>query len=374
MTQHRLLTVLWCALLALCLSGCGPSLSKVVREAPGGGFVAADSASAANIVSVTRNGVPVRVGVPLGLQKGDVIETGDGGAVLRLEYGEVVLAPRTRVRLGSIEVFFGKVFASVKGLFRVEDDTVAADVEGTQFMFESIPGRGMRVVVLEGVVRCSSKADQWTDLRVSAGREMTLTRADATHPHLGPAAEADMADIRGWVGRIREAPRAGYCCAGGRVSESLSNGCRGHFYESLGTAQRQCTAGWCCANGKVSGALRADCRGSFHTDQRDALQACTEPTGWCCDNGKLNQLTRSRCGGQFFGNDASAARRACTPVTTQPATPGIRSVTPMLPTVDRVWCCQGGGLKLMDRTQCERLKGIAYTDEASARRRCRPIP
>ncbi|WP_227816155.1 FecR family protein [Nitrogeniibacter aestuarii] len=376
MTDLRRLPFLWLILLALCLTGCGPSLSKVVREAPGGGFVAVDAGSAPNIVSVTRNGAPLKVGVPLALQKGDIIETGDGGAVLRLENGEVVLAPRTRVRLGSIEVFFGKVFASVRGVFRAEDDTVAADVEGTQFMFESTPGRGMRVVVLEGVVRCSSKSAQWNPLRVVAGREMTLSRSDATHPHVNPASEADMAEIHRWVDRIRSAPRAGYCCAGGRISESLSNACRGHFYDSMSTAQRQCTPGWCCTNGKVSDSLRADCRGSFHTGQRDAIQACTEPTGWCCSNEKLSQTKRSQCRGQFFGDDAYAARRACTPPSNPPASTGtVREPIRVDPrTIEllqqKVWCCAGGVVRQLDKTSCTRLSGSAYPDEATARRRC----
>jgi len=359
------------------LSACGPTLNKVVREAPGGTFVTVDAASAAHIVSVTRNGVPLKVGLPLALQKGDIIETGDGGAVLRLENGEAVLAPRTRVRLGSIEVFFGKVFASVRGLFRAEDDTVAADVEGTQFMFESTPGRGMRVVVLEGVVRCSSKANQWEPLRVAAGREMALGTTNAAQPTLQPASPRDMAEIRTWVGRIKGAPRTGYCCAGGRVTEGLSNTCRGQFYEALDTARYQCTSGWCCANARVTPSLRADCRGHFSTDQRDAIAACSEPVGWCCTGGKLTQIKRSQCRGQFFGDDVYAARRACTPRTTPPAPTGtiIREpirINPQAiePRPATVWCCIGGKVGQTDRYSCTSRGGTIYPDEATARQRC----
>ncbi|QID19211.1 FecR domain-containing protein [Nitrogeniibacter mangrovi] len=379
-TTRAPLRVFLILLLGAALSGCGPALNKVVREHPGGGFVSVDAATAGQLVSVTRGGRALDVRLPLMLQPGDIIETGAGGAVLRLDNGEAVLAPRTKVRLGSLEVFFGRVLASVRGLFRVEDESVAADVEGTRFLFESSPGRSMRVVVLDGVVRCSSRQDRWAPMRVAAGRQMTLNYRGARAPVVNPVSEAEMARIDQWAQTIRNAPKAGWCCAGGRVYPALSNACGGHFEESQRTAEYQCTRGWCCAGGQVSASLRAECRGSFHVSQREAVAACTEPTGWCCVNGQVIQTTRSRCAGQFFGNDANAAQRACTPppAATPPSRTGTvtQPVVPINPNLLRiyqatpVWCCIRGQVSQTNRATCAERGGTAYPDADTARQRC----
>ncbi len=364
-----------CALLAVLLTGCGPTLNKVVREDPAaGGFVAVDAASARAIVSVTRGGRPLNLRLPLVLQPGDIIETGAGGAVLRLENGEAVLAPGTRVKLGSLEVIFGRVFASVRGLFRAEDDSVAADVEGTQFMFERQPGRATRVVVLEGVVRCSSKSGAWAAVRVPAGQRMQLNYRGASTPNVRPASPGEIADIRHWSERIRQAPKAGYCCAGGRVFSSLSNTCQGRFSDNERDARYQCTPGWCCAGGRVTAGIRTDCRGGFYTNQRSAIAACTEPSGWCCSHGQVSYIKQSQCKGSYFGNDSAAAKRACTP-TPPPSTTGTVVKPPAVPIlqmlkIKQIWCCIGGDLIQLDAASCTRRRGTAYDDERTARQRC----
>jgi len=367
-------------LAALWLAGCGSALQKVVREdsrAPGG-YVEVDASSAHQFVSVTRAGQPMTVRLPLMLQPGDIVETREGGAVLRLEKGEAVLAPHTRVRLGSLEVLFGRIFANVRGLFRAEDDSVAADVEGTQFMFESWPGRAMRLVVLQGVVRCSDKKGGWPPLRVEAGRRMSLNYRQQSNPSLGPASDAELADIRHWADTIRRAPKAGYCCAGGRVFPTVSTQCPGRFESSEQSARYQCTPGWCCQYNQVSSSIRADCRGSFHGDRDSAVRACTEPVGWCCQQGQLSQQPRSRCAGSYFGENVDAARRACAPPT--PPTPTAPTgtlrgtITPVpvykILQATQVWCCAGGSVFRTDRATCENRRGAVYADEASARQHC----
>lgn len=360
------LTVLW-------LSGCGPTLQKVVREDPGGGFISVDAASAGQIVSVTRAGRPLDLRLPLVLQPGDIVETGAGGAVLRLPNGEALMAPRTRVRLGSLEVIFGRILADVRGLFRAEDDSVAADVEGTQFLFERRPGGATRVLVLEGTVRCTSKYGTWEMLRVSAGRQMIVGATGG--PTLSPVAEAEMAGIRAWADTLRSAPERGWCCRAGRVSPALSNQCRGVFDTDARAAQRQCERGWCCHNGQVGTRIRAECLGSFHARAEDARAACTEPAGWCCEQGRITQVPRSRCGGQFFGGDATGARRACAPAPST-TTPGVIRGTVIVPDsrqilqATKVWCCVGGRVSQTDRAGCAERNGTAYGDEATARQRC----
>lgn len=325
---HRLLLVLGVLLCGIWLSGCAPSdrLSKVVRADPAAplGYVEV-SGRDAGIVSVIRQGRRLDPRTPMTLQQGDEIRTGpDSAAVLRFANGgEAVIAPNTHVRLGSLEVFFGRVLADLRGLFAIEDDNIVAAVEGTRFLFESEHGRRTRVAVLEGRVRCSSKSESWDAIPLDAGQQLRANEADARRPRVEPMNRHEIAEIERWSSGIREAARLGFCCARGKVYESLSNDCRGHFEEDRRRAEYQCESGWCCHNGEVSRTIRSDCRGQFHTSQSRAEKACAPPApapavvqGWCCLNGNLKQTDSRYCAavkGRFY-TSASEARRRCLPV------------------------------------------------------------
>lgn len=346
-------------LLTLALAGCGTALHKVVREEPAapGGYVDVDAAAAAGHVRVTRGGQTLALHLPLALQPGDVIETAPAsGAVIRLERGEAVLGPETRVRMGSLEVIFGRIFASVRGLFRAEDGNVAADVEGTRFAFESQRGGATRVVVLDGVVRCSPKLGGWTPVRVSAGHSLSL--AGSAQPSLTVTSPAEREEIRRWTEAVTNAPRAGYCCADGRVFPTLSNACRGRFESSEDEARRQCAPGWCCRHGDVRQSVRAECAGSFHSDRRAAERACVPAPGWCCGNGEVWQTSREQCRGSFHG-DRRAADKACAPA--PPPSPAG-------------WCCVEGGRQgkvwQTDKAECDRHRGHLHTSRRSAEGQC----
>jgi hypothetical protein len=113
----------------------------------------------------------------LDLHTGDVIETPSGAsAVLRYPEGhEVLLTPGTRVKLGSIFVFFGEIIVRARGFFRVETTVLTAGVEGTDFLVRATDsGRAVDVIVAEGAVVCkSTAAEGWAPVRVAAAEQLT---------------------------------------------------------------------------------------------------------------------------------------------------------------------------------------------------------
>jgi hypothetical protein len=312
---------------------------------------------------VFRDGKPVAARPPLTLQPGDELETGTGGAALVQlpDGGMVVIDARSRVRIGSLEVLFGRVFAAVRGLFSVESENVVAGVEGTEFAFEVTPDKGVRVVVLEGVVVCTSKAGRWPPTRLRSGLGFS-TRPGTGTPRVAAASQRELDDLRGWVRRVTSAARPGYCCDAGRVFASQSSNCRGAFYADSASAQRACAptpapAGWCCDAGRVTSATQAQCRGAFYTDQASAERACApkpDPTGWCCDAGRVTSGTRSQCGGTFYADRASAEKACARPKTG--------------------WCCLPNyQLEQMTPAACTSRKGKFYTDQRTARAACTNI-
>jgi len=118
-------------------------LERVAREVPGADprWQQADPASAG--VRVWREQRELRAVAGMELQPGDIVETGPAAAaVIRFSAsGSTVLDTGTRVRIGSLEVFFGRVFADVRGFFQTSSDTVVAGVSGTRFLFAVQPNR-----------------------------------------------------------------------------------------------------------------------------------------------------------------------------------------------------------------------------------------
>jgi len=194
-------------LLALTLTGCVTQFKGVVRSDATAthGYRNLDDQAARSAVRVIRDGAPLADPMGARLQKGDVIETGtETSALLRFADGnEVILGPDTRVRLGSLEVFFGRVFASVRGAFVVHSDTVSAEVEGTEYLFEQPRAEAVRVVVLEGVVTCRSPQSRWADARIGAGRMFDLDYADGEAPRVVNAPPDVLLSTRRWVDAVR---------------------------------------------------------------------------------------------------------------------------------------------------------------------------
>ena len=193
------------------LGGCATTLDgaarleKVMREDPAArsGYVEVASGEAARFVTVFR-GRPVAARTPFALQRGDEIETGPGSAaVIRFaDGGSALLGASTRVRVGSLEVLFGNVLARVRGLFSVESENVIAGVEGTEFLFTVGADRGVRVVVLDGVVVCRPKRGTWGAIRLGATQAFSYPYPNRVPPRVEQADLRELDGIRAWAQRV----------------------------------------------------------------------------------------------------------------------------------------------------------------------------
>mgnify|MGYP001604393303 FL=1 len=273
----------------LCACAVGPQvptlrLEKVAREVPGAEprWQQADAQAAG--VRVWRAEREIRAGVGMQLQPGDVVETGPHvAAVIRYSAsGTTVLDQNTRVRLGSIEVFFGRVFANVRGFFEASSDSVVAGVAGTRFLFEVRPDRSTRVAVADGVVTCNPREGTWGTVRLFPGQALQVSFPVRAQPRPVAADPSELREAADWAESVAAAPAEGWCCSGGRTVPGWSNRCAGN---------------------------------AFSTDRRVVEALCRpapppEPSGWCCADGRLTETRRSQCRGSFSDNLA-LARRTC---------------------------------------------------------------
>jgi hypothetical protein len=103
------------------------------------------------------------------LEAGDEIETeADSTAVIRFANGtEVFVGQSTRVRIGSLWVLFGEIYVRARGAFRVETRYVTAGVEGTEYLLTVDSEAQMSMVVLDGIVRLTSKTGSWQSVALT---------------------------------------------------------------------------------------------------------------------------------------------------------------------------------------------------------------
>lgn len=135
-------------------------------------------------VTILRSGRDVvRYEPGMEVMSGDTIETADGQAVIDYDDGSAVILNRaTRVRLGSITLFFGEVFARIKSIASrgggaVVTDELSASVEGTEFGVRrdlaqtgALLGR-VQVYVRQGRVLCApGTRARWSPLAVTANQ------------------------------------------------------------------------------------------------------------------------------------------------------------------------------------------------------------
>ena len=297
---HYLRLCLAFATLVLALIGCASvreavlppvQLWQIAREVPGADprWQRAEATRAG--VRVWRGGSEIRAERLMTLLPGDEIETAANAAVV-LRYrdaGDVLVLERTRVKIGSLEVFFGRVFAVLRNKFSVSSETVVAGVEGTRFLFEVDRNRAVHVAVADGAVVCSSPQRAWAPVRLRAN-EALLSHYPSRVPPTHTAAVAS--ELRAY--------------------EQLSR--------DVSSAPEQ---GWCCRDGQVTPSWSDRCGGVFDTDRTDAVRQCRppapDPVGWCCRDGRVTRSTRNDCEGargQYFDSEARAA--ACYP---RPQTP-----------------------------------------------------
>ena len=182
-------------------------LWQIAREVPGADprwqRVDADRPG----VRVWRGGREIAVRRLMALQPGDEIETGQSvAAVVRFhDAGDTLVLNGTRVRIGSLEVLFGRVFALLRNRFTVSSQTVVAGVEGTRFLFEVGRDRAVHVAVADGVVVCSSPAGAWVPVRLRSNEGLR-----SRYPGRGPpvVGRTDARELRAYEAMALAVSRA----------------------------------------------------------------------------------------------------------------------------------------------------------------------
>lgn len=304
-TINRIWQLLLILLAAIWLAGCAlpprqasVRLEQVAREIPGGnpGWQQVEPAEAGLRVWRDLRLIPVNRGMRL--QRGDVVQTGPGtAAVLRFDGGDTgagsgtsTLDENTRVGIGSLEVFFGRVFVNVRGFFETSSENVVAGVEGTRYLFEVHPNRNAEVAVVDGVVACRPRQpNAWAPVRVGASQALTVAHQSRVPPRVERADVRKLRDAAAWADQVSSAPWAGWCCIRGNVVPRLSNQCAsGQFSTSRLIADSICrppppppieqqTTGWCCVDGQIYPSTREQCKGFFSLSSRVARQQCVPP-------------------------------------------------------------------------------------------------
>ena len=155
-------------------------------------------------VSVLRAGRTLAVRAELPLQRGDQIQTHVAAyVVIRYAGGaRVYLKPNTAVRVGSLFVFAGEVFARARGFFRIDTDFVNAGVQGTEFTLISDGDSVARVTVREGRVICSSPTGRWIPVLLQGGEQLVARRQ--RQPVLSRVPSDDVHSATAWVDEVDE--------------------------------------------------------------------------------------------------------------------------------------------------------------------------
>jgi len=280
------------AVMLLALAACvtpprGPTvrLQQSVREVPGGEprWQAMPPVRAG--VQVWRGGQTVTATNGMLLRPGDEVQTGAQAAAMLVfsDAGQIFVDHDSRVRIGSLEVLFGRIWAELRNRFEVSSESVVAAVEGTSFLFEVQPRRLMRVAVADGAVTCRSRNNDWSPFTLRSRQALLSVYPDKGAPNVGSANAAELAGLAQRAGAIRDAPSRGWCCRAGQTVPSWSNECRNaSFGEIEGLVELFCKreaqaaepVQWCCHQGKVSPARAGQCAGSIHASEALAQRAC----------------------------------------------------------------------------------------------------
>ena len=184
----------------------------VRRDGTGGGWVQVFPAEAG--VRVYRRGQEIRALAGMALRAGDEIEVGPAGVAVVgwAGRGESLVDAGSRVRIGSLETLFGRVFTRIRGLFEVRGDQVAAAVSGTRFLFEQQRDRTVRVAVTDGAVTCSARNAAWSQLRLGARQQIVSPYPSRVRPRVTRFDDRDAVELDLWAEQVMAAPATAGCC------------------------------------------------------------------------------------------------------------------------------------------------------------------
>jgi FecR-like protein len=193
------------ALLGGCAGVCIGGICLNAESQPGIPLLYADAG-----VQVERSpggSLPYQPG--MALQSGDVIQTAEGFAVVDFDDGNIVaLRTNTRIRLGSITLFLGEVFARIgqiaaRGGGQVTTDELSASVKGTEYSVRrvSLPDgaelASTSVIVRRGTVTCDDRgAGRWPAVAVTEDRIFRVEGKQLPQPpqYVDSHAETQWAD------------------------------------------------------------------------------------------------------------------------------------------------------------------------------------
>lgn len=190
-------TALLLLITPLLLSGCGFATLEHVLVERGDAQL-----KTGGKVEIIREGkrIPAKTGMTL--KKDDVIQTGpDTSASIQfMMSAEVILRPNTRVRISSIETFFGEIFIKVKGLFDVHTEYATAGSEGTEYVVKVEEDGKVTVTVLEGKVKLKSKSNAWSPVRLEVRQQASLEREK--RPDTRQISQENFNSTIEWINRI----------------------------------------------------------------------------------------------------------------------------------------------------------------------------
>ncbi len=192
-------------------SGPAITLDSVVRDAAPASPRWVPAEPEAVELRVWRNFVALPAKRGMRLEPGDVLQTGPRSAAAIVfsgaatGEGTVTLDESTRVRVGSLEVFFGRIFANVRGLFETTSENIVAGVEGTSYLFEVARNRDVRVAVAEGVVTCRPKSAGWAPIRLQPGQMLSSSYPSQAPPRVGAADPRELRDAMAWAAEVAKA-------------------------------------------------------------------------------------------------------------------------------------------------------------------------
>ena len=334
----------------------------------------------AQVVTFYRGGQRQPFALPLVLERDDELETArDVMAVIRYPIGDVYVDAGTRVRIGSLDVLFGRVFAKVKGFFSVENQNVVAGVEGTEFAFEVARDGSTEITVLDGAVLSSSKRLPWKPLRVTRNQAFWVTNS-GMQIKVGTAPPTQLAQLQRWVDRAdravavlapREAapqPPPPQPPAPPPEPQPMQP-----VPPSMQPAPQPLQpgpspvqiippvivvpippvatdpSGYCCdPTGQVYPSTAGACRGRLYQYRADAYAQCRDRRGFCCEGKRIFETTPSQCRGIFSYDQGSVRERCYVP--------------------PRGWCCAGG--KVSETTQ-DRCGGTFALSQSQALKACK---
>lgn len=155
-------------LFAVFLSGCANAAELSTIK------VAGKTVADAGHVHVERDKKTLPASASMALEPGDTIRTdADTTLVIRLGDARAVLMPNTKVTLGSITDWFGRVFIS--GWLQGKSKLVSAAVKGTQYLIEVDENSGLTSIsVLEGTVEVSSVENRFPPVELTAAQRVTV--------------------------------------------------------------------------------------------------------------------------------------------------------------------------------------------------------